>query len=224
LDNISESEIKKFTEDILEWYSNQNVNYPWRGDSVSTYVKILAEIFLQQTNRETVSKILPKFINEFPDWKSIDNASIETLQDTIKPLGLWRRRSKTLKNLAEEMVQKGGEFPESREKIEDLPGVGQYIANAIELFVHGRSRPLLDVNMARVLERYFQERELADLRDDPFLQEISQRVVEYGNPEKINFAILELAGRVCTKQNPEFEKCPLRNDCKYYNEMEAPKS
>jgi adenine-specific DNA glycosylase len=46
-------------------------------------------------------------------------------------------------------------------KIASLPGIGQYVANAVLLFAHGRSEPLLDANVARVLERHFGPRRLA---------------------------------------------------------------
>jgi adenine-specific DNA glycosylase len=49
-----------------------------------------------------------------------------------------------------------GVVPHDRRQIEALPAVGQYVASAVLLFAHGRPEPLLDANMARVLERVFE--------------------------------------------------------------------
>ena len=55
-------------------------------------------------------------------------------------------------------------FPASREELETLSGLGQYIVSAILLSVYRQGEPLLDVNMARVLERYFGPRKLAVIK------------------------------------------------------------
>ena len=44
------------------------------------------------------------------------------------------------------------------------------VANAILLVCHEQPEPLLDSNMARVIERVFGPRKLADIRYDPYLQ------------------------------------------------------
>jgi|TARA_B100001964_G_scaffold65593_1_gene74692 A/G-specific adenine glycosylase len=115
------------------------------------------------------------------------------------------------------MVSRKGRFPCSREEIEALPGVGQYIANSIELFCYGKPLPLLDSNMSRVLERYFGPRKLADIRYDPYLQSLSKKVVKCKDPVSLNWAILDLAHIVCTQKKPQHDICPLKNRCQFIN-------
>ena len=43
-------------------------------------------------------------------------------------------------------------LPCTREEVERLPGISQYMASAILLLCYGHNEPLLDVNMARILE------------------------------------------------------------------------
>ena len=106
-----------------------------------------------------------------------------------------------------------GKFPSNRPDIESLPGVGQYIANAICLFALEQSEPLLDVNMARVLERCFGPRRLADIRYDPSLQQVARIIVTGPKSIQINWAILDLASLVCTRKNPACVRCPLLTTC-----------
>jgi len=177
---------------------------------------IVAEILLQRTKAETVANFFPGFIRQFPSWKALSSAKISSLKQFLKPIGLWRRRAEAIKNLSLEMAKRNGRFPKSRERIEALPGVGQYIANAIELFCHEQPRPLLDVNMARVLERFFGPRKLADIRYDPYLQELSRRVMPRKMGREFNWAILDFASIICKPKNPLCQDCWLNRRCLYY--------
>ncbi|MDB4517059.1 hypothetical protein N9089_05610, partial [Crocinitomicaceae bacterium] len=154
------------------------------------------------------------FFSRFPDWKSICSASGPTLESVLKPLGLVNRRSGKLQELACKMVRQRGIFPSGRKEIMELPSVGQYVASAIELFVYDRPRPLLDVNMARVLDRYFSLGERSDIRHDPRLHALARRLVECsGDPVRVNWAIIDLAATVCLRGKPLCGVCPLKRGC-----------
>jgi A/G-specific adenine glycosylase len=112
-------------------------------------------------------------------------------------------------------VSESGKIPSNRQEIECLPGVGQYIANAIELLVFNRPRPLLDTNMARVIERYVHPRKLADIRYDPWLQTAAQFLIEQGDAKTINWGMLDFAALVCKPRKPLCGDCPLLATCNW---------
>ena len=70
--------------------------------------------------------------------------------------------------------------------------------------------------MARMLERYFGPRKLADIRYDPYLQALATRVVTCRDPAAMNWAILDLAATVCKIREPLCPDRPLRKGCKDY--------
>lgn len=198
---------------LLRWFENHGRKFPWRKASASNYQCIIAEVLLQRTRAETVAGFFPKFIKQFPSWKRLGASSVACLQCYLQPIGLWRRRATSIRALAGAMAKKNGRFPRDREAIEALPGIGQYIANAVLLFCHGQPQPLLDVNMARVLERVFGPRKLADIRYDPYLQELARNVVRCKTSAKLNWAILDIAATVCLLRNPCCSECPLTSVC-----------
>ena len=167
-----------FQKKILNWYFRQGRDFPWRNNSASNYQVIITEVLLQRTRAETVAIFFPSFIKAFPSWKRLSKATEAKLRTYLKPIGLWKQRASVLYRLSREMAKRNGRFPRTRQEIDQLPGVGQYIANAIELFCHGTPKPLLDVNMARLLERFFGPRTLADIRHDPYLQKLAQEVLQ----------------------------------------------
>jgi A/G-specific adenine glycosylase len=176
---------------------------------------IISEVLLQRTRAETVARVLPLFMARFPSWRQLSRASTEELYRVIVPLGLWRRRAVAIEALAREMHHRRGRWPRDRAAIEAIPGVGQYIASAVLLLVHQQPEPLIDVNMARVLERYFGPRTRADIRYDPYLQELARMVVGAVDPKRINWAILDLGAKVCMARDPACDRCPLRRGCGY---------
>src|SRR5207248_611362 len=80
---------------------------------------------------------------------------------------------------------------------------------------HNRPAPLLDTNMARVLERFFGPRQLVDIRYDPYLQLLAHSVVDGTDAIRANWAILDLAAGVCRRRSPMCTSCPVRSRCRY---------
>lgn len=203
-----------FQESMLKWYETDGRRFPWRNKSINNYKIIISEVLLQRTKAETVAKFYPKFIKTYPSWKKLGDATETELQRFLKPIGLYRQRGARLFNLAQEMKRRKGKLPKNRQEIQDLPMMGQYLTNAYELFVLKRTAPLLDVNMARVLERYFGKRELSDIRYDPSLQKLAYKYVDHPKAKELNWAILDFASIIC-KSKPKCNICQYAMSCQY---------
>ena len=141
--------------------------------------------------------------------------SVQDLEQELQPIGLASQRAPRISALSQVLVRNGGQFPESLDDLLSLPAVGQYVAYAIQSFRGIWRFPLLDAGMARVIERLFGSRDLADIRYDRGLQEICQRVVDTDQPLQISWAILDLAATVCRPKVPLCDKCPVKKLCKF---------
>ncbi len=205
--------IKFLQEKLLEWYPVSGRHFPWRNKSITNYQKVIAEVLLQRTKAETVAKFYVQFLIDYPNWKSLAEADIKAIEAYLMPIGLYRQRSVRLQNLAKEMVKRGGRLPRDREELETIPFMGQYIANAVELVVFNEPSPLVDVNMARVIERFFGPRKMADIRYDPHLQDLAYKIVNHSQTKYINWAVLDFAANVCKSRNPRCELCLLKYYC-----------
>lgn len=217
--SISKRKIEFFQETILAWYQHNGRKFFWRRNGLTHYQYVIAEVLLQRTKAETIAKFYPNFLRDFPNWKALANADIKKIETYLIPIGLYRQRSKRLMGLAQEMVRRKGKLPKNREDLESIPFMGQYIANAVELVIFNEPSPLVDVNMARVTERFFGPRTMADIRYDPYLQNLSFKIVNHVNTKKINWAILDFAALVCKAKNPLHELCPLKNQCTFYKSL-----
>lgn len=211
---ITSERIRRFRRQILGWYAGNGRSFPWR-QSRNPYQRVISEVLLQRTRAETVATYFPQFAKRFPSWESLAAASSRELRRLIGPLGLWRTRVPVLKSLAAAVLKNNSVFSRRRSEIERLPGVGQYVGNAIGLFYLNRREPLLDASMARLLERYFGPRRMADIRYDPYLQELARKVVNTRRATDMNWAILDFAALVCRPKFPKCDICPLKAGCNF---------
>ena len=209
----TKEQLRFFRCELRHWYSANRRRYYWRRKSSSVYVRVISEILLQRTRADTVGRFAKTFFKNYPSWNRLALASEIELQETLKPLGLWHQRSKSLVRLAKVISHNNGRLPKNREDIETLPCAGQYVTNSILLFAHCKPEPLLDANMARLLERFFGPRRMVDIRYDPYLQRLSRDVISCGDPKELNWAILDFAALICTTRNPKHNSCPLAPRC-----------
>ena len=211
----TDAQLRAIRKKLLGWFAQMQRQYHWRVDATPLYEQIIAELLLQRTRADVVAAHLPRILRLAPNWRALAAIRARELGAALRPLGLWRRRSVSLRSLAQHITDIGGEFPRDRTGLESLPGVGQYMANVF-LVIQGLGHaPYLDVNMSRVLERLFGRRRLSDIRYDPELQQIAGRLVSSPNCQRLNWAILDLAALVCTPRDPGCAMCPVTRLCDY---------
>lgn len=219
MSQVDPDKIIFFQNHILKWYNKDGRDFYWRKHNLSNYQYVIAEVLLQRTKAETIAKFYPSFIARFPSWDIIAKAHRKDIEEFLRPVGLYTQRAKRLQLLAIEMVKRKGKLPTDRIELEAIPFMGQYIANAVELVIFHKASPLMDVNMARVLERFFGERKLVDIRYDPYLQELAYQVVAHNKSKNINWAILDFAALICKARKPLCKICPVNSMCKFYKSV-----
>lgn len=218
--HVPAGNIEFFRRQIIEWGKRHRRRFPWRTRETVPIHLVLAELLLQRTRAEAVARVYPALRDRVADWSDVLELDSRELAALLAPLGLVRRRLSVLRKLASVMIQSGGRLPSSRHELESLPGIGQYVASAVLLGVHGAREPLLDSNMARVLDRFFGGRERADARDDPYLQGLARRVLPAASALEFNWAVLDFGALVCLPRQPACETCPLASRCWWFLNQE----
>ena len=192
---------------LLHWAERNRRSFPWRRPGKSPYELVVAEVLLQQTRAESVAKILPAVLRRCPDWPALAAVPVSELEGLLRPLGLHRRRAAALHDLASIVAEEG--LPDEASGLENLPGIGQYMARAIAVQLSGEVAAPIDTNVARVLERVFGPRKLADIRYDSGLQRLGLSLVPPSNPGGYLTAILDFAALVCRPRLPMCGECPV---------------
>lgn len=214
---LDSEKIRMFQEKILKWYEKYGDHcLPWRSTS-SAWAILVAAFLLRKTTAKQVVKIYEEFIKKYPTPKALISVSEDEVKELIRPLGIEHQRAKHLRELAQHIERRfGGKIPCSKEKLKELPGVGDYIASEVLLGACGRPEPLLDRNMIRVIERVFGVKSAKKRpHTDPKMWAFA-RMLMPKSPEAakaFNYGVLDFARKICTARNPKCIRCPIKNIC-----------
>ena len=107
------------------------------------------------------------------------------------------------------MAEADGRFPETLERIRDLPGVGAYTAAAIYSIAFNRPEAVVDGNVRRVIRRLYG---LADAPESFFRRQAESWLVR-DEPADFNQALMELGALVCLPSRPHCGACPVQSLC-----------
>ncbi len=204
--------------ELIHWSEKHFQALPWRKDR-SVYRTIVSEFMLQQTTVSTVVNHFERFINEFPDLKSLSLASEEDLLIAWKGLGYYRR-AKNLKKLSESLYALYGEsLPTCYDEWIKLNGVGPYTASAILAIGMEKEYLAIDANIERVLARFFgiEEKQGPKLHQKIVekWQSIEKKKLNY---RKLNEALMDLGRTYCKKETVECNNCKLKKNCKAFSQ------
>jgi A/G-specific adenine glycosylase len=205
-----------FADRIIAWQrSHGRSGLPWQGLD-DPYRVWLSEIMLQQTQVVTALAYFDRFVQRFPDLRSLAEAP----QDEV--LGLWSglgyySRARNLHRCAQDVVARhGGEFPRSAQALQQLPGIGRSTAAAIAAFCFKERAAILDGNVKRVLSRVLAfGDDLARASAERQLWTLAQDLLPLRGEDMPAYTqgLMDLGATVCLPRQPGCGACPLRERC-----------
>jgi A/G-specific adenine glycosylase len=173
----------------------------------------VSEVMLQQTSTTRVLGPWAAFLAAYPTPSDLAGAPLDEVLARWRGLG-YPRRAKALREAAIIMRDRhGGRVPTSRLDLLELPGVGEYTANAVASFAFGEPVTVLDTNVGRVLARAVANRRLTRVEARALGDELrgSQASATF------NQALLDLGAQFC-RARPRCEQCPLASSCRWHRE------
>ena len=204
-----------FARRLLAWHGRHGRHdLPWQQDP-TPYRVWVSEIMLQQTQVSTVIGYYARFMQRFPDVRSLAQAPQDEVLHLWTGLGYYAR-ARNLQRAARSICElHGGEFPRSFEEVAALPGIGRSTAAAILALSSGQRHPILDGNVKRVLARH---RAVTGWPGDKRVETKLWALAEAYTPAKrvaaYTQAIMDLGATLCTRGRPRCGECPVAADCR----------
>ena len=213
---ISESCKSGISKNLIKWYKENKRDLPWR-ETNNPYIIWISEIILQQTRVDQGLPYFFRFIERFPDIKSLAEAEEEEVLKLWQGLGYYSR-ARNLHFAAKEIYRKHNSiFPSNYENIRSLKGIGNYTAAAIASFAYKLPFAVVDGNVIRVITRLFGIETLVDTTIGcNLVNEIAQSLLPRKESDLYNQGIMELGALICTPNNPQCSVCPLAGFCIAY--------
>ncbi len=161
---------------------------PWRNDTRPYYV-LVSELMLQQTQ---VDRVIPKFeafVAHFPDEAALATAPLSEVLMLWNGLG-YNRRAKFLHDTAKKVTSEfGGKFPQTKDSLLKLPGVGKNTAGAILTYAFNTPAPFIETNVRTVYFYHFFPN--GELVDDKELLELTDATIDREHPREFYWALMD---------------------------------
>lgn len=202
LKGLTKEVILAFQTLIYSYYRSKKRKFPFRED-ITPYKVVVSEIMLQQTQTHRVAEKFIEFIEKFPDFKSLSQASVEELLSIWQGLG-YNRRAIALKKIAERiMMEFNGDVPKDLELLTSLPQIGHNTASSILSFAYNIPTYFIETNIRRVYIYFFFSGK--SQIDDKDIMEIVKHTIDKENPRDWYYALMDF-GVMLKKTHPELNK------------------
>ena len=205
---------------LLAWQLHHGRHdLPWQRQPTAYRVWV-SEIMLQQTQVTTVIDYFDRFMQRFPDLRTLANAPLDEVLHLWSGLGYYSR-ARNLHRAAQQLVAAHSDglsarvdLPADLAALAKLPGIGRSTAAAIRALSAGERVAILDGNVRRVLARFFLVTGVPTQRAiEQRLWELAEACTPPQDVAEYTQAIMDLGATVCMRRRPLCVLCPLEQDC-----------
>lgn len=177
------------------------------------YELLIAIVLSAQSTDKRVNMVTPILFNKYPSLKALKEADLGDLEDIIRTIGSYRKKSLYVKEIAKIIDEEyNGVVPKDRELLVKMPGVGRKTANVFLGEFYNEPAIAVDTHVERVSKRLG----IAKKKDN--VLEVEKRLEKYFSKEVWARRHLQLVlfGRYyCKAIKPDCDNCLIKDKCKY---------
>lgn len=173
---------------------------------------LIAVVLSAQTTDQSVNKLTAALFQKYQSVQDYASASLEQLQEDLKTIGLYRNKAKSVKGLAEALIENfDGIVPHSKEDLQTLPGVGRKTANVVTSVAFGEPSLAVDTHVERISKR------LGFAKKEDTVLAVEKKLMKAVPKErwiKTHHQFIFFGRYFCKATNPACQECPLFPLCK----------
>lgn len=199
---------KLIREYLDELFPNPKCELNYNND----YELLIAICLSAQTTDKRVNEVTKVLFEKYPRLEDIKNADIKDLEQIIRPLGSFHKKSCYVKELSTIIVDKySSVVPTARTDLESLPGVGRKTINVFLGEFYNYPAIAVDTHVERVSKR------LRIAKKDSNVKEVEEKLMKFYPKKEWAKRHLQMVlfGRYyCKAIKPSCEDCKLKEYCK----------
>ena len=195
---------KLIREYLDELFPNPKCELNYNND----YELLIAICLSAQTTDKRVNEVTKVLFEKYPRLEDIKNADIKDLEQIIRPLGSFHKKSCYVKELSTIIVDKySSVVPTARTDLESLPGVGRKTVNVFLGEFYNYPAIAVDTHVERVSKR------LRIAKKDSNVKEVEEKLMKFYPKKEWAKRHLQMVlfGRYyCKAIKPSCEDCKLK--------------
>jgi len=176
------------------------------------YELLLAVMLSAQTKDARVNKVTKVLFNKYDSLKKLKEANIKDIENIIKELGSYHKKSEAVINIAKILDEKyNGKVVNNRKVLENLPMVGRKTTNVVLSELFNEPTIAVDTHVERVSKRLG----LVKKDDDVIkIEEKLKRKFDKNIWSKLHKQFVLFGRYYCTSKKPSCNNCKLQMYCK----------
>lgn len=199
---------------ILNYLDNLFPNAHCELNYTKDYELLIAIVLSAQTTDKRVNQVTPILFNKYKTLEALSNASLEDIENIIKSIGTFKKKSVFIKNIATSLVKDhNGIVPKDRQYLETLSGVGRKTTNVFLSEYYQIPAIAVDTHVERVSKR------LKIAKNTATVLEVEKALMKKIPQErwiKTHHQLIFFGRYHCKAINPNCHECNLKHLCHYY--------
>ena len=179
------------------------------------YELLIATVLSAQTTDKKVNMITKKLWDKY-DLKSLSNANVKDLEKILEPLGMSKKKSIYIKEIAKKLVEeKNGIVPNDIDYLLTLPGIGRKTINVVLSNIYNVPLLAVDTHVFRVAKRlgFALPNDNINVVEEKLKESLKKDEWVYRHHQFVLF------GRyICKAIKPDCDNCLNKKYCIYYQE------
>lgn len=178
------------------------------------YELMIAARLSAQCTDARVNIVTQSLFKKYPTLEAFACASLEELEQDIKPCGFYRTKAKSIIEMANQILSNfGGEIPRTMEELLTISGIGRKTANLLLGDIYKKPAIVTDTHFIRITGRIGLtsnkdpkkvEADLVKLIPPEVSSDFCHRIVQFGRD-------------ICVARKPKCEICSCMEFCRYYS-------
>jgi endonuclease III len=172
---------------------------------------LVATMLSAQTTDVQVNRVTQTLFAKYRTAEEYAHADPTELEEDIRPTGFYRNKARSLRNMADALVEEhGGEVPSNMRELVALPGVGRKTANVVLGNAFGVDEGIVvDTHVRRVSGRLG----LTENKDPVKIEQDLTKVVPQEDWTVFSHLLILHGRRTCKARKPDCPNCILNDIC-----------
>jgi len=193
---FSAERIQEFQKNVFYFYQKNKRDLPWRK-TTDPYKILLSELMLQQTQVNRVILYYEKWITRWPDIHALASASLAEVLQAWMGLGYNTRAINLYKAARKIVTEFDNDVLEAMKQYKEIPGVGRYTSQAVQIFSTNADIVTIDTNIRRI---FIKEFHLPEKVSDKELWRLAEKCLPKGRSREWHNALMDYGALHLTSQ------------------------